>query len=67
MRCENCKTNEAVNNVCNGDGGLHYHGRIHTHPKFNNSNSTNLLALCRICADLDKKFWDESHKEKTNS
>lgn len=49
--CGRCGA-ESVPNICEGDGRLHHHGRIHT-------PGGKLEALCRSCGDAANGEWKQ--------
>ena len=48
---------ESVVNVCDGDGRLHHHGRVHT-------ISGGLEALCKNCANVENGKWAETRSKE---
>ena len=62
--CENCDNRQAEAHQCNGDGGWHHHGKVHSHLTESNNY---LQALCWNCWQIDKRLWAKEHRSTVGS
>jgi hypothetical protein len=61
--CESCGERPATYQRCPGDGGTHYHGRIHS--LRDQLHSGSLRAVCDVCYPLEVDLWNTAREVVT--